>query len=146
MGFVNSNLMPDESVLYRANFHWMIFFWPAFFLMCAIFDYSSSKDAGNIFLMIAVLTGVYSLIVFKTSEFAVTNKRVLAKFGAIRRTSLDILLPKVESVLANQGILGRILNYGTIVVRGSGGTANLFPKISKPLELRNQVQIAISKL
>jgi uncharacterized membrane protein YdbT with pleckstrin-like domain len=144
MGFVESNLMPNEKILYRARFHWMIFFWPAVFLFCTLSGYTSSKDAGNAFLILTILTGVHSFIVYSTSEFAVTNKRVLAKFGAIRRTSMDILLPKVESVLANQGLLGRMFGYGTIVVRGSGGTANPFPKISNPMELRNQVHLAIS--
>jgi uncharacterized membrane protein YdbT with pleckstrin-like domain len=144
MGFVESNLMPGEQILYRARFHWMIFFWPAIFLICTLIGYSSSKEAGNVFLILAVLTGLNSFILYSTCEFAVTNKRVLAKFGAIKRKSLDILLPKVESVLANQGVLGRIFGYGTIVVRGSGGTFEPFHKISNPLELRNQVQMAIS--
>jgi uncharacterized membrane protein YdbT with pleckstrin-like domain len=144
MGFVESNLMPNEKILYQARFHWMIFFWPAAFLFCTLIGYTSSKDAGNAFLGLAVLTGIRSLIVYITCEFAVTTKRVLGKWGAIKRTSMDILLSKVESVQVIETIMGRIFGYATIVVRGSGGTPNPFYKISNPLELRNQVQMAIS--
>ncbi|CAI1715215.1 Bacterial membrane flanked domain [Serratia quinivorans] len=74
-----------------------------------------------------------------TTELALTNKRIIAKFGFIRRSTVELRLEKVESIGVDQSILGRILGYGTIVVKGTGGTATPIPSISKPLEFRRVV-------
>jgi len=79
-----------------------------------------------------------------SSEFAVTNKRVLVKVGLIRRHSLELLLQKVEGIGVDQGILGRILGYGTITVSGTGGTREAFRMIADPLEFRRQVQASLA--
>jgi uncharacterized membrane protein YdbT with pleckstrin-like domain len=70
----------------------------------------------------------------------VTNRRVLIKVGFIRRHSLELLLPKVEGIAVDQGILGRILGYGTIIVTGTGGTKEPFRNIIAPMEFRKMVQ------
>jgi uncharacterized membrane protein YdbT with pleckstrin-like domain len=62
----------------------------------------------------------------------------------IRRHSLELLLRQVEGIRVDQGLLGRVLGYGTIVVGGTGGTAEPFPEIASPLEFRRQVQMQSS--
>ena len=79
-----------------------------------------------------------------SSEFAITNKRVLIKVGLIRRHSLELLLQKVEGIGVDQGFLGRVLGYGTITVSGVGGTKEAFRMISNPLEFRRQVQASLA--
>jgi uncharacterized membrane protein YdbT with pleckstrin-like domain len=79
-----------------------------------------------------------------SSEFAITNKRVLIKVGLVRRHSLELLLQKVEGIGVDQSILGRILGYGTITVSGVGGTKEAFRMISSPLEFRRQVQASLA--
>ena len=79
-----------------------------------------------------------------SSEFAITNKRVLIKVGLIRRHSLELLLQKVEGIGVDQGILARILGYGTITISGVGGTKEAFRVISNPLEFRRQVQASLA--
>jgi uncharacterized membrane protein YdbT with pleckstrin-like domain len=144
MGFVESSLTPGEVLVYRAQKHWKLFFLPVFLLFVALVVYSSlSFKVGHFFLVLALLSSIKPFVIYKTSEFAVTNRRVLAKVGFIRRQSLDILLTKVESVSVNQNILGRILDYGTIVVIGSGGTREYFPDIWNPLELHRQIHIQL---
>jgi len=103
-----------------------------------------STTAGGFFLLVAIIWGISSFISLKTSEFGITNKRVLIKTGFIRRDSLETLLTKVEGIQVNQGMLGRILNYGTIIVKGTGGTSNPFHKIDAPLEFRKKVQEQIA--
>lgn len=95
---------------------------------------------GAFFFLIGAHLFVYRLIEFKTSEFAVTSKRVLIKRGFIRRHSLEILLAKVESIGVDQSPLGRLLGFGTIVVSGTGGTKERFKNISRPLEFRKNIQ------
>jgi uncharacterized membrane protein YdbT with pleckstrin-like domain len=68
----------------------------------------------------------------------------LIKVGLIRRHSLELLLQKVEGIGVDQGILGRILGYGTITVSGVGGTQEAFRMISNPLEFRRQVQASLA--
>jgi len=145
MGYIEQNLMAGEKVVYRAKVHWFVFLWAAIFLLIAIIGFASdSAPIGWLFIVLAALKGLSSFMTYSTSEFGVTNKRILAKVGFIRRHSLEILLTKVEGIALNQGILGRIFGYGTIVVTGSGGTKEHFHKISAPLELRKRAQEQIA--
>lgn len=75
-----------------------------------------------------------------TSEFAVTNKRVVIKVGLISRRMIEMNLSKVESIEVRQDIPGRLVNYGTIVVIGTGGTKEPFTTIDDPLAFRRAVQ------
>lgn len=75
-------------------------------------------------------------IKYKTTELAITNKRVIAKFGFISRRTIEININKVESIQVDQGILGRIFNYGTLVVSGAGNPQAPIPGISDPIQFR----------
>ena len=77
-----------------------------------------------------------------SSEFAVTNKRVVIKLGVMTTRSLELLLPKVEGIAVNQGVGGKLWGYGDIVVTGSGGTKEAFSGIQDPLALRRAIQEA----
>jgi uncharacterized membrane protein YdbT with pleckstrin-like domain len=77
---------------------------------------------------------------YATSEFAVTNKRVIVKIGLIYRQTLELVLTKVETIRVEQSIMGRIFDFGTIVVSGTGGTKEPFKDIASPLKFREQVQ------
>ncbi|MCX5814164.1 MAG: PH domain-containing protein [Proteobacteria bacterium] len=75
-----------------------------------------------------------------TSEFVITNKRVIVKVGLIRRKTLEMNLQKIESVNVEQGIMARILGYGTVTIVGTGGTRESFTDIRKPLMFRRKFQ------
>ena len=76
----------------------------------------------------------------KATEMAVTSKRVIVKTGIAERRTVEILLSRIESVAVDEPALGRLLGYGTVIVRGTGGTPETFEKIYHPLEFREQVQ------
>ena len=78
------------------------------------------------------------------TEMAVTNKRVIVKTGLAERRTTEILLSRIESVVVDEPAIGRILGYGTVIVRGTGGTPEIFEKIQNPLKLREQVQSQIA--
>lgn len=86
-----------------------------------------------------------TVVDYATTEFGVTNMRVIAKKGGIGRNSVELRLSQIESVKVEQGIMGRLLDFGTIIVTGSGGTSGKFPLISKPMELRKQVNTQIAQ-
>jgi uncharacterized membrane protein YdbT with pleckstrin-like domain len=146
MGYVDSNLLPNEHVTYRARLHRIIYLLPVCVLIVALVVAlaSGSWIAGGILGLIGLLLLVPPWIRSISSEFAVTNKRVLVKVGLIRRHSLELLLQKVEGIGVDQGILGRILGYGTITVTGTGGTREAFRMIADPLEFRRQVQASLA--
>ena len=145
MGYIENKLVSAEKVIYRTKLHWGIFLWSAIFLVVAIIGFAGgSEPTGWLFILLTVLTGISSFINYSTSEFGVTNKRVLVKVGWIRRHSLETLLAKVEGIGVDQGILGRIFGYGTIVITGPGGTKEPFHKIDEPLEFHRRVQEQIA--
>ncbi len=145
MSYIDDNLLPGESVVYRAQLHWIVFFWPIFFLVLAVMSYAGDVPGlGGLCFLLALITSVSSAITFTTSEFGITNKRVLVMIGFIRRHSLETLLNKVEGVRVDQSILGRILDYGTIIITGTGGTKEPFHRISVPMEFRKRVQEQIA--
>jgi uncharacterized membrane protein YdbT with pleckstrin-like domain len=86
------------------------------------------------------------LILFFTSEFGVTSKRVLGKTGLIQLKSLDIVLAKVEAIRINQSIIGRIFNFGDVEVTGTGGTEEVLRFIPNPIVFSKCIQEQLSLL
>jgi uncharacterized membrane protein YdbT with pleckstrin-like domain len=149
MGYVEANLMSGEEIAYRTHLHWVIYTVPilvgalALSLLVLSTGYRGWMPLGSLgglLLIVAVALGFSRWVIARTSEFAVTNKRVIIKRGLVRRHTLELLLSKVESIGVDQGIAGRIFGYGSIVVIGTGGTRETFQKIAGPLEFRKQVQ------
>ena len=97
-------------------------------------------------LALAAALAVGPWIRYSTTEFAVTNKRIMAKVGFIRRNTLDLLLTKVESIQVDQTILGRFLDFGSVVVVGTGGSQDPLHMIASPLELRKHAQEQIAEV
>ena len=155
MGYIENNLMPGEEIVYRAKLHWVIFLAPFVLVILGIVmsilgvvkptDANESLYVGLFIIFAAVLFSVRAFIYWKTSEFGLTNKRVLIKIGWIRRHSLELLLQKIEGIGVDQSFLGRMLNFGTIIITGTGGTKEPFKSIENPLEFRKQVQGRIPK-
>jgi uncharacterized membrane protein YdbT with pleckstrin-like domain len=145
LGFVEKNLLPNEQITYRARLHWIIYFWPAIVILAAIAVALTGYDMAAMGVgIVGVLMLLPPWIKSSSSEFAITNKRVVIKVGLVRRHSLELLLQKVEGIGVDQGITGRILGYGTIIISGVGGTKESFQRISNPLEFRRQVQASLA--
>jgi uncharacterized membrane protein YdbT with pleckstrin-like domain len=121
MSYVDEVLLRDEKVTYRARLHWWVFI----------------SLSGLLTLFIA------PWIRRATSEFAVTDRRVIMKTGVLTRRTLELNLVKIESIGVDQSLLGRMFNCGTITIVGSGGTREAFPAIGSPLAFRRAVQEAI---
>jgi uncharacterized membrane protein YdbT with pleckstrin-like domain len=159
MGYVDENLITDEVVTYRGRLHWTgllgsVGIAAVFFVFSLIaLSYGFGPEGQTVFtaigiglLVIGLVPLVKVLIERRAAELAVTNKRVIFKTGVIRRRTAEMFLSKIESVGADQTLPGRLLGYGSIVLRGTGGSIEPFAKIDKPLEFRRQIQEQISKL
>lgn len=144
--YVEQNLMQGEKVIYWAKLHKIIFVKPVILIL---FGLASSWEGAlvlwpRILTVISILWGISVFLNYRTSEFAVTNKRVIIKVGFIRRHSLEMLLTKIEMIAVDQGIFGRIFSYGTIVIGGTGGTKEKFYKLASALDFRKSVQEQIA--
>jgi uncharacterized membrane protein YdbT with pleckstrin-like domain len=147
MGYVSDSLQANEQVIVKGKIHWIIFVLPALLLLLGVLFYSSEsmRIVGIIFLVLGVFYAVKRLIIFLTQEFAATNQRLIGKSGVIARDSLDIRLKKVESIQLKQGIVGRIFNFGTLVVNGAGSKRG-FPYLSQIKEFRSQISQLLAEV
>ena len=124
--YVDSTLLQGETVLYRAR----ISLWSLAHLI--FFGV----------LLLVVVVGLVLLVIawirYRTTEFAVTDRRIIAKTGLISRSTVELFLDKVEALQVEQSVMGRLLDFGTVTIHGTGATHEPFGNISAPLELRKQ--------
>jgi uncharacterized membrane protein YdbT with pleckstrin-like domain len=140
MGYIEDSLVPGETVLYRAKVSLMAFISPIIMLAILIWIGSQIHPfVAFIAVLFSIVIIFQILLIYSTTEFALTNRRIIAKKGFIRRHSLEIMLTKVESIKVAQSIDGRIFGFGTVTVVGSGGTQEFFKSIDRPMELRKMV-------
>ena len=152
MGYIVKNLLAGEIIKYKTRNHWITLFSPIFYLVVSLVLFYLAGTAQNqtvnnslstvsgLLIFISAFFVLSALIKYYTSEYGVTNQRVLVKVGLIKRDTFELLLDKVESFQVKQSIPGRILGYGTILISGTGAGIEEFPIVSKPLILKNQVQ------
>jgi uncharacterized membrane protein YdbT with pleckstrin-like domain len=149
--YIDDILQPGEKVLYSTNAHW-IFYLPAIgaWIVAIVFLVLSrmivSETPALICLSLAAIVAIFALYKMLTAWFHrwttetdVTNLRVVHKTGFIKRRTFEMSLDKVESVDVNQSILGRLLNYGDVTVRGVGEGAETISTIASPLDFRNHI-------
>ena len=150
MSYVKRVLQPGETVRHVSRLHWIVSLPGILLLLAAIVLFILyGKAQGNLALILAALAailavfGLLSLLSgwFRrwTTEMAVTDRRIIFKRGFIRRHTIEIHMDKVESVDVEQTILGRLLSYGDITIRGTGETLERLRMIDHPLEFRNHV-------
>ena len=125
--YIDSNLTNNERIIRSAKVSWWSQ-WQMIFL-----------GILTIWFMIGILFFIVAIIRVITTELALTNKRVIAKTGFIRRDTVELRLEKVEGLIINQGIVGRIFNYGTVIVSGTGGIRTPIPFINDPINFRRVV-------
>jgi uncharacterized membrane protein YdbT with pleckstrin-like domain len=137
MGYVDTNLVANEKVIRMGKVHWGIYIPGAIWAGLGIlFMTGDAAPIGVFFFLIGAILLLRAFLYSVSTELAVTDKRVIAKFGLIRRQTIELLHSKVEGLTVDQGILGRILNFGTVVVNGTGSGRTPIRGISEPLEFR----------
>ena len=145
MSYIKNHLIKDEEIINITKPHWVLFILPAILIIFGIYSFFSSKSSGFVLLVLGLYLAIRAFIWYSTSEFGITNKRFIAKFGFIKRVSIEIMLNKVEGFSVDQSILGRLLGYGTIKVNGVGGSKEPIPFIPNPMEFRRMAQECISE-
>jgi membrane protein YdbS with pleckstrin-like domain len=146
LSYIDRNLIAGERVVYRTRLHWLVLFMPALLVIVILLPstwylaQSEYRSFAWIPALLAVLVLLPAVVKRQSSDFAVTNKRVMMKAGVFTTHSIELLLNKIEAIGVNQTLVGRLFGYGDIVVTGSGGTRESFTHIQGPLQFRRAVQ------
>lgn len=159
MDFIKSELLPTEKLTYFSHPHWIIFAPATILLAIALSiliigpDYAFAslqistwplyKMMAGIFAAVGVYWFLSAIVTYLTAEYGVTTKRVIMKTGWIRRDTREIFLDKVEAVNVDQSILGRILDYGTLIIIGTGSTQDVYYTVPKPFLYRRATQMQV---
>jgi uncharacterized membrane protein YdbT with pleckstrin-like domain len=133
LSYIDDSLIEGERLIHRARISW----WSQFALLL-LGVVTLVVVVGLIFLVIAWIR-------VRSTEVAITDRRVIAKFGFIRRHTVEINLDKVEALKVEQGFWGRILNYGTIYISGAGTSVAPIPDIADPLVFRRKFMEATNR-
>jgi uncharacterized membrane protein YdbT with pleckstrin-like domain len=148
LGYVEHVLQPGEEIKHVSRLTWILYL-PGLILVAiglvgwVIFTSSQSNQIAPALMGVVCLLGVASILLawFSrwTTEIAVTNRRIVYKRGFIRRHTIEMNMDKIESVDVDQSIMGRLFNYGTLTVHGTGTGIEPLYQIDSPIEFRNSV-------
>jgi uncharacterized membrane protein YdbT with pleckstrin-like domain len=148
MGYIEGILQPGEEIKHVSRLTWTLYL-PGFGLLIGVFValIVLGPERINLFVIaiVVVVTGLGMVSVFHawfrrwTTEIAVTNRRVIYKRGFVRRHTIEMNMDKIESVDVDQSMTGRLFNYGTITVHGTGTGIEPLYRIDSPIKFRNNV-------
>ena len=147
MSYVKEVLQPGEKVLFVSTIHWLTY-GPAALLLIVAIAASAFAAWGHeliwhsvslVFFAASLLSAAGAWFKRWTTEIAVTDRRIIYKRGFIRRHTIEMHMDKVESVDVNQSLFGRMLDYGDVLVRGTGVGFEPLRMVESPIALRNAV-------
>ena len=156
MTYALKNLAPGESILYRARYHWVFYRFSIIVLFLAAAlgvaamvatKNQAGAEIGQPLWWLAAAFAVIALVAFvarrfraNVDEFVVTNRRVIRKVGLVSREIQHAPIEKIQDVTIEQGILGRMLGYGTVIVETASEKGMLvFPSIANPESMRTHI-------
>ncbi len=150
MSYIQKDLLDGERIVYTGKLHWCIFFPAFFYMLLSIFLLQLAHKSGMpAFILLGGVASLYAFmqlikafVIKLSTELAVTNKRVIFKKGLISRDTMELNHSKIESIVEDQSIIGRIFNYGTLVIQGTGGGKEYLRNIANPLTFKKQAQSA----
>lgn len=152
MSYYSKVLQPGEQVKCVGRLHWIIYknaiVLAVLTLICIpMKSVWPNLDAGFVSVLavilaaVSVVSFVRSWFVKATTEIVVTDKRIIHKTGWIGRRTEEMNITKVETVDVNQGIAGRVLGFGAVLIKGIGGSWEPLRFVAVPLQLRNAIMV-----
>ncbi|QCK85748.1 PH domain-containing protein [Phreatobacter aquaticus] len=159
MSYVTDSLGPGETIVHEASIHWIAYLWPFVTIILGLgiavltvtFGSSRLNTSSNgliwllgfVPLLVGIVWFLVSRFLTRTTELAVTSRKVVAKWGLIARSTIEQRLEKVESISVDQTFWGRMLNFGHVTVHGTGISETPIKRIADPLTFRRKVEQAI---
>ena len=148
MRYIERILQPGERVVYTTRVHWIIYLPAAMLLAVTVVALVYGNGAAHAMVWVLAagicatvggLTGLSAWIKRWTTEIDVTDRRIVYKRGLIRRHTVEMNMDKVESVDVDQTVLGRLLDFGNVTIRGTGSGIEPLFNVEGPLQFRNHV-------
>lgn len=145
MSYNNTHLAPGETIVFRTRRHWL--YWLSWFpvalwggIIMVMGEFNPPQILIGVALMMPFLVAFADYL---SSEFVVTNRRVVGKVGILNTRSFELFLGRIEGLTIEQELFGRVFGYGTLVTSGTGASQSPFRFIAKPQEFRRAVNIQI---
>jgi hypothetical protein len=150
--YTAATLQADERPLHQTNIHWMalsgsvIAALLSLIVIVPIAMFAAWKNFYWAWFLVVIPVGILvsASVTVRTSELVITDRRVLIKVGFIQRHTFEMFISKIESVAVFQSMLGRVFDYGTVTIRGTGGSSESFATIAAPLQFRDAIQLVQS--
>jgi uncharacterized membrane protein YdbT with pleckstrin-like domain len=143
MSYLTDSLGPGETIVHAATIHWIAYFWPGVAVLVGLGATVLLPPYGAAVLVLGLLWLLAAWILTRSTELAVTSRKVVAKWGLIARSTIEQRLEKVDSISVDQTFWGRILNFGHVTIHGTGINATPIKMIADPLIFRRKVEQAI---
>ena len=148
--YILDNLMPGERLIQATRVHPLVMV-PSAVIASGGFLFGAAGLAvggpGYVVGMVGLLTSFVAaflaltyLIEHLTTEFSCTDRRIVIKSGFLTTRVREMPLSKVEALLIERSLFGKMLGYGTVIFKGSGGTRRTCGCIEDPSEFYRQVQ------
>ncbi|HEX3408470.1 MAG TPA: PH domain-containing protein [Caulobacteraceae bacterium] len=147
MAYADKVLQPGETIVYRARLHWIIYVGAIVFVVAAVILALAAIVLSGATLrlglivaaLIALFLGLFQMLRawfrVANTEITVTNRRLIYKTGFLARDTIEMNLDKVESVLVEQTLIGRMLDFGRVIIRGVGAGLEPIDRVASPLKL-----------
>jgi uncharacterized membrane protein YdbT with pleckstrin-like domain len=123
--YVEDALVSGERVVHQGH----LSLWSVWHLLALGLVLLPAFGLGLVFWLIAYVR-------IKSTELAVTSRRLIVKHGFIRRSTVEINIGKVESIQVDQQVLGRLFNFGTLIISGTGTSHAPIAGIADPMAFR----------
>lgn len=130
MRYIDQSLAPGETIIQRGK--WPIVFWIAAWAALILLG----------LIVVGVFIFLAAAIHMWTTDFAVTNRRVVLKRGWLNRRTQELAVESVEGVSLRQSLIARLFGYGRVIVTGTGEGTIVFPPMAHPVAFRRAIEAA----
>lgn len=133
----------QNDVVFTTRLHWILFLWPTVLIIvgvCLMSVHYTLYYIGLMFLVVGALLLLMHFISYRFSLFEVTKHSIRVKVGVLVRQTINVPYSKIEMIDLRQSIIGAVLNYGTVIIVGTGGTRNVINNVSHPLKCRRYIE------
>lgn len=135
--------MTDNTIMYQARLHWILFFWPVVlfgFTLFLVINYDFLYQPAMVMVLVALFWLIMVGVNYYFSSLTIKKNQIVVCTGFLIRQTLDIAINKIESIDIRQSLVGTLLNYGSLVITGTGGTRQMVTFLNKPLTCRRYIE------
>lgn len=151
MSYIDKNLLPNEQIIFRTKKHLIVFFYPLVLVLVCLFT-NGYMRANPILATIQWVPWIVALIFgfsvwlnYATSDFVITDKRVMMREGFFTRHANEIRIATISQVNVDQSLLGQLLNYGSVSLH-TFGAFDAYTLIARPILFQKYINGQLDKV